>query len=239
MGHGNRYTQRLLQAGWARRNRPRPGAHAGFNLSTHPRRSGQSADHRLRSCAPVWCGWRTCAGRARVSRRSARASPRGSPPRVASVAWRRGSTRSSTRARSAAGSRPGGDAARAGPAVRLRPWRQPVRAWRQRHPVRRQLRGGRRGAAAAAAKAGGDRLFGGAGNDRLFAGAGSDRLDGGPGRDLLQGGPGRDLLRGGAGPDRLDARDGRRETVVCGAGPDIVRADARDRLVGCERISRG
>ena len=47
------------------------------------------------------------------------------------------------------------------------------------------------------------------------------------------------MLRGGAGPDRLDARDGRRETVVCGAGPDIVRADARDRLVGCERISRG
>jgi Tol biopolymer transport system component len=81
---------------------------------------------------------------------------------------------------------------------------------------------GRNGSAAA--KAGGDRLFGGRGNDKLFAAGGGDRLDGGPGRDLLQ---------GGAGPDRFDARDGRRDTIRCGGGRDVVRADARDRLIGC------
>jgi Ca2+-binding RTX toxin-like protein len=66
-------------------------------------------------------------------------------------------------------------------------------------------------------------------NDKLYAGAGGDRLDGGPGRDLLH---------GGAGPDRLDARDGRRDTIMCGGG-DVVMADARDRLLGCEGTRRG
>jgi hypothetical protein len=56
----------------------------------------------------------------------------------------------------------------------------------------------------------------------------------GPGGNRLGCGPGRDLLHGGAGPDRLDPRDGRRDMIICGGGRDVVRAEARDRLVGCE-----
>jgi Ca2+-binding RTX toxin-like protein len=61
----------------------------------------------------------------------------------------------------------------------------------------------------------------------------------GPGGDRLGGGPGSDLLHGGAGPDRLDARDGRRDMIICGGGRDVVRAEARDRLVGCEGMRGG
>jgi Ca2+-binding RTX toxin-like protein len=75
---------------------------------------------------------------------------------------------------------------------------------------RRGARGAASGDAGAAATAKGDRLLGGAGNDKLYAGAGGDRLDGGPGRDLLHGG-----------------------------GGDVVMADARDRLLGCEGTGRG
>jgi Tol biopolymer transport system component len=79
---------------------------------------------------------------------------------------------------------------------------------------------------AAAAPPGGDRLLGGPGNDKLYAGGLGDRLHGGPGRDLLH---------GGAGPDRFEARDDRRDTIMCGSGGDVVRADAKDRLIDCER----
>jgi hypothetical protein len=48
----------------------------------------------------------------------------------------------------------------------------------------------------------------------------------------------RDTLAGGAGADRIDARDGRRETVRCGGGKDRVIADRGDRAIGCERIAR-
>lgn len=88
-----------------------------------------------------------------------------------------------------------------------------------------------------------DHLLGGSGNDRLVGGSGADRLDGGEGNDRLTGGSGRDVLIGGpgrnryfAGPgaDRIDARNGVRETVNCGAGRDRVEADPVDRLRGCE-----
>jgi Ca2+-binding RTX toxin-like protein len=122
-------------------------------------------------------------------------------------------------------------------AVRHRQEQRPLQPWRrghadrtrgQRHSARRPP--GAAGAPAAAASAKGDRLLGSAGNDKLYAGPGGDRLDGGPGRDLLH---------GGIGPDRFDARDGRRDTIMCGGGRDVVRTDARDRLVGCEGIPRG
>lgn len=83
-----------------------------------------------------------------------------------------------------------------------------------------------------------DRLEGGRGDDRLDGGAGGDRLRGGPGNDVLSGRGQRDSYDGGGGDDRIDSADGRRETVRCGPGRDTVKADARDRLVGCENVRR-
>jgi hypothetical protein len=85
---------------------------------------------------------------------------------------------------------------------------------------------------------GNDVVRGLGGNDRICAGAGNDRVDGGAGSDRLIGGPGNDTLAGGAGNDRINARDGRRETVRCGGGKDRVSADRVDRAIGCERIAR-
>jgi uncharacterized delta-60 repeat protein/uncharacterized repeat protein (TIGR01451 family) len=87
--------------------------------------------------------------------------------------------------------------------------------------------------------AGGDRLLGLAGDDRLFGGLGNDRLFGGAGNDAVHGGAGIDLLDGGAGNDTLRARDGRRDTLRCGAGRDTVYVDRFDRVArGCEAIRR-
>jgi Ca2+-binding RTX toxin-like protein len=99
---------------------------------------------------------------------------------------------------------------------------------------------------------GGDELAGVSGHDCLNGGTGADALNGGSGHDALRGGAGNDVLRGGAGSDALkgaagadrfsggpgrdviDSRDGLAETVSCGAGKDSARADAGDRLSGCE-----
>jgi Ca2+-binding RTX toxin-like protein len=83
-----------------------------------------------------------------------------------------------------------------------------------------------------------DRLFGGAGNDRLLGGAKGDELRGETGDDQLFPGTGRDRVFGGAGNDVISARDGSRDVIDCGAGLDRVTADRRDRLRGCERVSR-
>ena len=56
---------------------------------------------------------------------------------------------------------------------------------------------------------------------------------------MLVGGRGKDKLFGGAGNDTLDARDGKRDTVDCGAGRrDLARVDRRDRVRRCERVKR-
>ncbi len=90
-----------------------------------------------------------------------------------------------------------------------------------------------------------DFLFGGAGRDRILGQAGGDRLNGEAGNDQLVGGPGADRISGGGGADLIDARDAtprdRRlvDQVACGAGRDIVRADARDDVASdCERVLR-
>ena len=83
-----------------------------------------------------------------------------------------------------------------------------------------------------------DRLFGGAGNDRVLGGAKGDELRGDTGDDRLFPGPGRDRVWGGAGNDVISARDGSRDVIDCGPGLDRVTADRRDRLRGCERVSR-
>ena len=83
-----------------------------------------------------------------------------------------------------------------------------------------------------------DRLIGGKGDDRLTGGKGNDRLSGGSGNDTLSPGAGHDAIDGGAGNDTINSVDGVRETVICGAGRDTVRADRRDRLRGCEKVTR-
>jgi Ca2+-binding RTX toxin-like protein len=92
----------------------------------------------------------------------------------------------------------------------------------------------------------GDRMLGRNGHDCLIGGTGGDRLVGGDGSDRLTGGTGRDVLidtRGfnaydaGSGNDYVNARNGVRELVRCGAGRDRARADRRDRVRSCERLS--
>lgn len=86
---------------------------------------------------------------------------------------------------------------------------------------------------------GDDMLAGGSGNDRLFGSAGADRLFGEAGKDRLIGGGGRNVVDGGSGNDSIDVRNGERDRVICGRGRDRVRADRRDRLNGCERVTFG
>ena len=101
---------------------------------------------------------------------------------------------------------------------------------------------------------GGDFLKTSDGSDRLDGGAGADTLDGGFGDDTLTGGPGRDSIAGDhpsgecglywcklpAGNDTIDARDGERDSVTCGAGADTVTADPEDAVApDCETINRG
>lgn len=86
---------------------------------------------------------------------------------------------------------------------------------------------------------GDDRLYGQRGGDTLFGGSGRDRLVGGLGDDTLTGGAGNDLVRAGAGNDRIDVRDGRQDSVACGAGRDAVVADVKDRAaLDCEAVRR-
>jgi dipeptidyl aminopeptidase/acylaminoacyl peptidase len=78
------------------------------------------------------------------------------------------------------------------------------------------------------------------GADSLHGGAGRDVVCGLDGNDLIRGGRGRDRLFGGDGNDRFRARDGEFDVIGCGAGRDIVVADARADVVGrdCERVLR-
>jgi Tol biopolymer transport system component len=87
-------------------------------------------------------------------------------------------------------------------------------------------------------QAGRDRIHGDAGADVLFAGDGFDRLFGAEGGDYLNGGFGGDLIDAGYGDDRIDSRDGFRDQVFCSGGKDTVRADLRDVLHDCEKITR-
>jgi Ca2+-binding RTX toxin-like protein len=83
-----------------------------------------------------------------------------------------------------------------------------------------------------------DCLLGGRGADTLRGDAGDDRLTGGSGADVLVGGPGSNAYDAGSGNDRVDAANRRIELVRCGAGKDRARVDRRDRVSGCERVTR-
>jgi hypothetical protein len=89
-----------------------------------------------------------------------------------------------------------------------------------------------------AGSSGRDRLSGGTGDDKLTGGKGNDRLTGGPGKDTISPGSGRDVVDAGGGNDTINSVDGVKETIDCGAGHDTVRADRRDRLKHCEKVTR-
>lgn len=66
----------------------------------------------------------------------------------------------------------------------------------------------------------------------------SANIEGGSGDDAIYGGAARDFISAGGGDDLVEARDGLRDEVDCGAGRDRVDADERDRLRDCERHGR-
>jgi hypothetical protein len=78
--------------------------------------------------------------------------------------------------------------------------------------------------------------YGGSGADRIVAGSNSNgaRLIGGAGNDSLTGGPLEDRIEGSEGDDVIDSRDGRYDSVDCGAGNDTVLADLDDTAENCE-----
>ena len=95
---------------------------------------------------------------------------------------------------------------------------------------------------------GNDKLLGDSGNDKLGGGDGHDSLSGGKGKDSLSGDKGNDTLtggtdvnryKGGSGNDSISARNGKTETVDCGAGKkDSATVDRTDKVKGCEKVKR-
>jgi Ca2+-binding RTX toxin-like protein len=58
-------------------------------------------------------------------------------------------------------------------------------------------------------------------------------MRGGGGNDVLRDIGGTDVLKGGAGADKLFARDGKADSIRCGGGEDLVKADPKDEVRGC------
>lgn len=72
---------------------------------------------------------------------------------------------------------------------------------------------------------------------RAYMWNGNDTYVGGPLRDVVFLGPGEDTARTGAGNDFVYARDGSRDRVDCGSGPnDVVHVDRRDVTTNCEEV---
>lgn len=97
---------------------------------------------------------------------------------------------------------------------------------------------------------GDDTLRGGPGADLIYDDAGNDVLRGGPGKpgsksifyiETLVPGRGADRVYGGADADAVYlTRDGRRDVIRCGPGPDVVTygksVDPRDVFFSCEKV---
>lgn len=97
---------------------------------------------------------------------------------------------------------------------------------------------GRGGSDSVRGRAGHDCLVGGNGNDTLRGESGDDRLTGGRGADTLIGGAGINAYDAGSGNDVVNSVNGRVELVRCGPGQDRATVDRRDRVSGCERVTR-
>lgn len=79
-----------------------------------------------------------------------------------------------------------------------------------------------------------ENLAGSAAADKLRGDDTANVLKGRGGKDRLKGRQGKDVLKAGGGPDVVLARDGEKDTVRCGAGHDVAKADGQDKLKGCE-----
>lgn len=97
---------------------------------------------------------------------------------------------------------------------------------------------GRGGSDRIRGRAGHDCLIGGVGNDTLRGEGGNDRLSGGRGADTLLGGAGVNAYDAGPGSDFVNSVNGRVELVRCGPGRDRASVDRRDRVSGCEHVTR-
>ena len=80
-----------------------------------------------------------------------------------------------------------------------------------------------------------DALFGGAGPDCLNGGRGNDWLSGGAGKDTIKTGPGRNVVDAGSGNDNVQAKNHKPDSIDCGSGKDVVRADRVDTVKNCEK----
>jgi Ca2+-binding RTX toxin-like protein len=82
-----------------------------------------------------------------------------------------------------------------------------------------------------------DKIIARGGDDRVKGKAGADYLIGGAGADKIVGGIGFDEMRGGGAADVIAARDGERDTIICGRGFDRVFVDAvEDGVFDCEEV---
>jgi WD40-like Beta Propeller Repeat/RTX calcium-binding nonapeptide repeat (4 copies) len=82
-----------------------------------------------------------------------------------------------------------------------------------------------------------DAIRAGHANDRVCGGVGAQSIVGDLGRDLLIPGPGHDRVVANEGADSVSLRDGDKDSVGCGGGRDLVRADRIDEVArNCERV---
>ena len=84
----------------------------------------------------------------------------------------------------------------------------------------------------------GEHICGRPGGDVIDARGGQDTIEAGSGADTVIAGSGRDVVDGGGGRDTIGVRDGERDIVDCGTENDVVVADRKDVLRGCERVRR-
>jgi Ca2+-binding RTX toxin-like protein len=96
---------------------------------------------------------------------------------------------------------------------------------------------------------GSDRIRGTAGPDVICARTGHDIANGRAGADIVRGGKGNDRLYAGNGADRLVGQEGNdmlrstdgvrgNDTLYGGPGRDVCIVDPRDRVIGCEHVTR-
>ena len=83
---------------------------------------------------------------------------------------------------------------------------------------------------------GNDTALGSSGHDEIEGGSGRDDLSAEGGADCADGGSGRDDIEGNGGNDKLIARDGARDRVNGGPGPDRGRFDSADRVISVARV---
>jgi Tol biopolymer transport system component len=83
-----------------------------------------------------------------------------------------------------------------------------------------------------------DTIGGLPGADVIYGGTGSDFIDAGNGDDRIYPGPGRDTVIGKGGNDVIEARDGERDWIDCGAQHDIAVVDRIDVVRHCEVVAR-